>query len=213
MAALEWLNRNAGAVQALGSIAAAIFTVVLIAVTVQYVGLTKKLADVAYAQSFVDLQLKFDYTFRLWFDHGTLMAQVDWVNRSASSIRVEEMFISAFYPMFVRPVPKRLSFFSRLVEPGQHFGWATELDAAFSPIIKQTEQDQASAANPGPNHYHFQVTLNFTDLRGAVQHCCFWTDIGTIHYQPSFYIPLNALGRWMESRRDAKERRRITGDN
>jgi hypothetical protein len=206
---LQWLNENAGALQALGSIAAAVFTLVLIAITWQYVRLTKNLADVAYAQSFLNLQLKFDYKVRVWSDYDKLMIQVDWINRNAITICIEDMFISAFYPTLVRPIPKRLSLFRRLVPPGQSFGLATDLDSAYIPIVKQTEKNLAGSASTSPNTYYFKICLNFTDVRGAVQHCCFWTDIGTIHYQQKFYQPPNLLSRWLQERRDAKERRRV----
>jgi hypothetical protein len=206
---LDWLNHNAGAVQATGSILAALLTLILVAITWQYIRLTKSLADVAYAQHFTDLQLRFDYTIRVWFDGERLMIQPHFINQSTTTIRLKEMYILAFHPLCVRPVPKRLSLFGRLLAPGEHLNPATELDPAYIPVVKETEKDQCGVFKA--NHYHFAVYVNFTDLRGALRHCCFWTDIGTIHYQPSFYSPPSRLQAWIQSKRDAKERRRMTG--
>jgi hypothetical protein len=47
---LAWLNANAGAVQAFGSIVVAVATVVLVIITARYVALTRTLADAAAAQ-------------------------------------------------------------------------------------------------------------------------------------------------------------------
>jgi hypothetical protein len=102
---LDWLNHNAGAVQATGSILAALLTAILVAITWQYIRLTKSLADVAYAQHFTDLQLRFDYTIHVWFDVERLMIQPHFINQSATTIRLDEMYISAFHPLCVRRFP------------------------------------------------------------------------------------------------------------
>jgi hypothetical protein len=199
---MRFLAANSSAIQAIGALASLFLTFVLVFITWRYVRLTKTLADVAFSQIYDKLQpAKFAMQTTVHKESYQFGLQIDFRNENESMVLVKGLYIWAFYPRMKRPPVVYHKFGGTVFGRQRPFGLSMNMPPGYAEIYEKADQD--FLPNPAqPRTYYFSVALNFSDMRGAVQHCCIWTHEGlTMSYQARFYRPPSAFSLWLSDKR------------